>query len=65
MAKQTTKICPNCGSTALALFTSMNMKLCVDCYTELPWYLDEGQQPLIGSSIDTGTVKKVTSTDNQ
>lgn len=44
--KETTKECPNCGNMHLVLLHSMNMKLCTDCRTEIPWYLEEGQKPL-------------------
>lgn len=53
MDKKTTKICHNCGSNQLALFTSMNMKLCTRCHTEMPWYLEEGQKPIYQTSIDS------------
>ena len=45
--KETTKECPNCGNTHLILLTSLQLKLCTDCRTEIPWYLDEGQKPLL------------------
>lgn len=44
--KKTTKKCPRCGSTELALFHSSNTKLCTVCHLE---FLDEGQKPLFGS----------------
>jgi len=44
--KQTTKECPNCGNTHLIQITTQNVKLCPDCRTEIPWYLEEGQLPL-------------------
>lgn len=44
--KQTTKQCPKCGNIYLILLRSLNLKYCVDCNTEIPWYLEEGQQPL-------------------
>ena len=44
--KQTTKQCPKCGNTCLILLRSLNMKYCTDCDTEIPWYLEEGQEPL-------------------
>jgi len=46
----TTKICPNCDSTCLALFSSIHRKLCLDCYTWIPWELDKGQKPLIDNN---------------
>ena len=45
--KETTKICPNCGNKHLILLYSMKLKLCTDCRTEIAWYLDEGQKPLL------------------
>lgn len=57
MSKKTTKICPDCGSNQLALFTSMNLKLCTNCYQELPWYLEEGQDSLHGTSHDKSTLQ--------
>lgn len=53
MRKKSTKNCIKCGSDRLALFTSTNKKLCTVCYTEMPWYLDEGQKPLHTCSADT------------
>jgi len=41
--KQTTKKCPNCGNINLLLFSTLNLKSCVDCYIDIPWYKDEGQ----------------------
>ena len=46
--KTTSKICPNCGNTHLILLYSMKLKLCTDCRTEIRWYLEEGQKPLLG-----------------
>lgn len=43
---ESTKVCPDCGCTALLTFISMNMKICADCKKELPWNLDPGQKPL-------------------
>lgn len=50
--KQTTKYCPVCGNTDLALFRSMNEKVCTNHhnYVIIPWYLDEGQTPLFGKT---------------
>jgi len=44
--KVSTKACPVCGNTDLLTFTSQNKKICVDCRTEIPWKLEEGQKPL-------------------
>ena len=45
--KETTKKCPNCGNTHLILLYSFKLKLCTDCRTEIKWYLDSGQKPLL------------------
>lgn len=45
-----TQSCPNCGNTDLVLYRSMNLKQCPDCRTEIPWTLDPGQKPLIGTN---------------
>ena len=42
----TTKACPVCGNIYLMLLRTLNIKFCVDCNTEIPWNLDEGQKPL-------------------
>lgn len=52
--KPSTKQCPNCGSNRLRLFRSINEKQCDECLTRFDWLLDEGQEPLIGSSRDRG-----------
>lgn len=51
-APETTKKCPECGNTALARFSSMNLKYCPDCYCWMVWKLEPGQKPLIGPSRD-------------
>ena len=38
--------CPQCNQGML-LFTSLNKKVCVDCFKEYPWHLDKNQPPLI------------------
>lgn len=43
----TTKECPQCGNTQLALISTENLKYCPDCNVWIPWELAEGQQPLI------------------
>jgi len=45
--KPTTRKCPECGNTSLALFTSLNRKYCHDCVIWIPWYLEDGQKPLV------------------
>jgi hypothetical protein len=44
--RPTTKACPECGNTHLALFGRENEKICVDCdpHVRIPWYLTEGQK---------------------
>jgi hypothetical protein len=31
----------------LILLSTLNLKLCSDCRTEIPWYLEEKQKPLL------------------
>lgn len=45
--KETTKVCPNCESTALVELRSINRKICSDCGKNIPWYLEPGQKPLL------------------
>ena len=45
--KISTKICPVCYNKDLLLTRSLNIKSCTDCYIDIPWYLEENQQPLI------------------
>lgn len=50
--KSTTKLCPLCGNTDLALFTSLNKKACIN---HVPvfyfgWELDEGQQSVYANN---------------
>jgi Uncharacterized paraquat-inducible protein A len=42
--------CPQCGCTDLIRYSSLNMKQCPDCKTEIPWHLSDGQKPLVGSN---------------
>ena len=44
--RQTTKICPECKSTALILLRSQNIKICSNCNKQIPWTLDPGQKPI-------------------
>ena len=44
--KETTKRCPKCGSTTLALLHSQNVKICADCNHEFTWRLDKGQKSI-------------------
>lgn len=44
--KETTKKCPKCGNTHLILLRTLNIKFCSDCNTEIPWFLENGQEPL-------------------
>jgi uncharacterized protein (DUF983 family) len=47
--KETTKKCPVCGNTHLLELMTQNMKICTDCdpHVHIPWYLEDGQEPLI------------------
>ena len=45
--KETTKVC-KCGCTKLIEIRSQYLKLCPDCGTNISWYLDRGQKPLLG-----------------
>lgn len=42
--------CPQCNCIDLIRYSSLNMKQCPDCKTEIPWDLAPGQLPLVGSS---------------
>lgn len=44
--EKTTKHCPECGNTNLALIKKENKKVCTDCNLWIDWYLDEGQKEL-------------------
>ena len=50
------RICPKCGGT-LVLLTSIDKKLCADCHSYIEWKLDEGQQSIFNSSVDS-TIEK-------
>lgn len=41
-----TKICPKCGNKNLLLFTSLNLKSCPNCFTDIPWKLGKKQRSL-------------------
>lgn len=45
----TTK-CPKCGNPEVVRMSSLRIIYCVDCHTESPWPLKDGQKPLIGSA---------------
>jgi len=45
--KVSTKKCPKCGNTKLALVRTHNVKWCTDCNFQIPWNLDPGQKPLL------------------
>lgn len=47
LRKESTKQCPKCGNVQLLLVRTMNYKFCSDCNLTIPWYLDEGQAPLL------------------
>lgn len=42
--KQSTKRCHWCNSDALALISTQDLKLCVDCGHQMKWKLTEGQK---------------------
>jgi hypothetical protein len=44
--KISTKQCPTCGNEQLLLIRTLNLKACTDCYKNIPWYLEDGQQPI-------------------
>lgn len=44
--RHTTRVCPNCGNDRLLLFTTLNIKTCTDCDTDIPWYLEPNQSSL-------------------
>jgi len=44
--KTTTKYCPNCGNDRLILLRTMNKKCCLDCHTDMDWFLDVNQKPV-------------------
>lgn len=50
--RTTTKVCPRCGNTHLALLRTENAKVCMDCplvngeRVRIPWYLEPGQKPI-------------------
>lgn len=52
--KRTTKQCPVCGNEDLILTRTDNLKICVDhrVFVRIPWYLDEGQKPLLTNPIE-------------
>lgn len=43
--KVSTKSCPSCGNEALLRLPSLNLKICPDCNTKIPWYREE-KEPL-------------------
>jgi predicted RNA-binding Zn-ribbon protein involved in translation (DUF1610 family) len=44
--KQTTKVCPECGNTHLALLRTLDQKVCTDCGKTIPWFLEPGQKQI-------------------
>jgi hypothetical protein len=46
-AKESTKKCPRCSNEYLLLQGTLNLKTCTDCGVDIPWYLEENQQPLL------------------
>lgn len=49
--KTTTRACPTCGNTYLALLPSLNKKYCVVCEKDIDWYLDEGQSSIYSNRM--------------
>lgn len=47
VTKVTTKVCPRCANTNLLLLSTLNKKICTDCDTIIPWYLEDGQRFLL------------------
>lgn len=45
--KVSTKSCPSCGNRALLRLSSLNLKLCTDCNTKIPWYKEETEEDFI------------------
>ena len=41
------KRCPNCNSSKLANFSSLNYRQCTKCQTKIPWKLEENQKPIV------------------
>ena len=44
--KISTKQCPVCKNECLLLTRSLNIKSCTDCFLDINWYLEDGQQPI-------------------
>jgi len=44
---ESSKYCPKCNGDGLLLLRSLYKKICVDCDTEIPWYLKYKQKSLI------------------
>lgn len=49
----TTKRCHWCNSDALALISTQDLKLCVDCGHQMKWKLDEGQKATLYEKSDS------------
>lgn len=49
-AAQPGPCCPACGDRHLVLLRSQFLKVCSACGTDIPWPLDQGQQPLFQPS---------------
>ena len=41
-----TKGCYNCGNTYLLCLRTLNLKICTDCDTTIPWFLELNQKAL-------------------
>lgn len=53
-AKEKTEVsgCPGCGNTELARMGTLNLKHCTDCNRDIPWYVEDGQAPIYGGTVD-------------
>lgn len=53
----TTKVCPRCFGKCMVQLPSLRLKICVDCQSETPWDLDQGQTYTLQPSRATRKVK--------
>jgi hypothetical protein len=50
MKEDNKDICPKCGYDRLAYFSSLQYKMCTNCYTKIPWKISyEKEKPLVKS----------------
>ena len=59
-AIESTKQCPNCGSTALTLIGTQNLKMCADCPTDIVWLMTPGQSAVHGGTVTANKLAKLT-----